>query len=133
MVGRYLSKTRQDLDDLLLTLDFSENLVHKIWIKKLKSLHNMGYILVPTDKNLGLALIDRNKFNDLQRKELEELNLELILNKSEQEIAINLKQEIYTLLNAAPNVLSNKDRYFLERNLSNRSKLPIFHGIFKNT
>ena len=130
MVAHYIHCTKKELLTKLDKIKIQPNVSHKMGINNLKILKNEGLLLVPTDKNLGLALIDELTFNKLQLEEWENLKLKEIQNTKEEALVIKLKQRIYNLINGY-SPFSNRDKSLLLKELSNKRKLPIFLGILK--
>jgi hypothetical protein len=128
---RYLAETKSLLLTNLNTLEPLKTNLKKPWMKKLKSLKERGIICVPTDKNLGVALIEEDEFLKLELKWLNDADL-FRIDCPPSSVLKRLKKCIIWFLENHETWLSEVSPVSkLIHLLSKKTKLPLFKGILK--
>jgi len=130
-LNRYLTQTKNLLSTELINLSNLTRNLRRPWVEKLKSLNNKGLICVPTDKNLGVALIHQEKFNSLELEWLSSADL-IHINSPALDVLLRLKKCIFRFLDnheywLAGHTAISKLKYLI----SQKTKLPLFKGILK--
>jgi hypothetical protein len=87
-------------------------------------------LITPTDKNLGIALISKQKFKNLEQKELEKLKINTI-DIDPNILLIKLRNCILRLVTKSNQFPNNSELWKFKRDLSNHNGIPIFKGILK--
>jgi len=90
------------------------------------------FIVKPTDKNLGLAIMDKEDY--INKVMTEHLSTNDYLRLTKQEVLsklLQLKDTLKNLISNNQNSLSQPELIYFQRGLKNQHRIPLFYGLPK--